>query len=122
MKLTEPPSAISGPEGERTYHCGTCGLTLGRDHNRAINLARRGQAPVLDVEGRYVPSSRNLLQRRTPMKRQLKRWLWSARRRYFGSELSPSAYLPHAIGSRVCRRRSVRKEHGPIVSSKKSMI
>ena len=27
---------------QRTYHCGTCGLTLGRDHNAAINLARMG--------------------------------------------------------------------------------
>jgi hypothetical protein len=52
MKLTEPPSANSGPEGERTYHCGTRGLALGRDHNASINLARRGQDPVLDVEGR----------------------------------------------------------------------
>ena len=52
MKLTEPPSANSGPEGERTYHCRTRGLALGRDHNASINLARRGQDPVLDVEGR----------------------------------------------------------------------
>ena len=28
--------------GDRTYHCETCGLTLGRDHNAAINLARQG--------------------------------------------------------------------------------
>jgi putative transposase len=27
---------------ERTYHCESCGLTLGRDHNAAINLARQG--------------------------------------------------------------------------------
>jgi putative transposase len=27
---------------ERKYHCETCGLTLGRDHNAAINLARLG--------------------------------------------------------------------------------
>ncbi|EQD47809.1 ISSoc7, transposase, partial [mine drainage metagenome] len=24
----------------RTYHCGACGLTMDRDHNAAINLAR----------------------------------------------------------------------------------
>jgi putative transposase len=28
--------------GQRTYHCGACGLVLGRDHNAAINLARQG--------------------------------------------------------------------------------
>jgi putative transposase len=27
---------------ERMYHCEACGLTLGRDHNAAINLARQG--------------------------------------------------------------------------------
>ena len=52
MKLTEPPSANSGPEGERTYHCGTCGLALGRDHNAAINLARQGLPGTSSGTGR----------------------------------------------------------------------
>jgi putative transposase len=38
--------------GERTYHCETCGLTLGRDHNAAINLARQGLPGTSSGTGR----------------------------------------------------------------------
>ena len=37
---------------ERTYHCGACGLTLGRDHNAAINLARQGLPGTSSGTGR----------------------------------------------------------------------
>ena len=37
---------------QRTYHCGTCGLTLGRDHNAAINLARQGLSGTSSGTGR----------------------------------------------------------------------
>jgi putative transposase len=37
---------------ERVYHCGTCGLTLGRDLNAAINLARQGLAGTNSGTGR----------------------------------------------------------------------
>jgi putative transposase len=37
---------------ERTYHCEACGLTLGRDVNAAINLARQGLAGTHSVTGR----------------------------------------------------------------------
>jgi len=38
--------------GDRTYHCGTCGLTLGRDLNAAINLARQGLPGTSSGTGR----------------------------------------------------------------------
>jgi putative transposase len=37
---------------ERTYHCEACGLTLDRDLNAAINLARQGLAGTNSVTGR----------------------------------------------------------------------
>ncbi len=37
---------------DRVYHCGTCGLTLGRDANAAINLARQGLAGTSSGTGR----------------------------------------------------------------------
>ena len=37
---------------DRVYHCGTCGLTLGRDVNAAINLARQGLAGTNSGAGR----------------------------------------------------------------------
>jgi putative transposase len=37
---------------ERAYHCGTCGLTLGRDLNAAINLARQGLPGTSSGTGR----------------------------------------------------------------------
>jgi putative transposase len=36
----------------RTYHCEACGLMLGRDHNAAINLARRGLPATSSGTGR----------------------------------------------------------------------
>ena len=36
----------------RTYHCEVCGLTLDRDLNAAINLARQGLAGTDSVTGR----------------------------------------------------------------------
>ena len=38
--------------GDRTYHCGTCGLDVGRDHNAAINLARQGLPGTSSGTGR----------------------------------------------------------------------
>ncbi|HEY5120480.1 MAG TPA: transposase, partial [Acidimicrobiales bacterium] len=38
--------------GDRMYHCETCGLTLGRDHNAAINLARMGLPGTSSGTGR----------------------------------------------------------------------
>jgi putative transposase len=38
--------------GDRTYHCGTCGLVLGRDHNAAVNLARQGLSGTSSGTGR----------------------------------------------------------------------
>jgi putative transposase len=38
--------------GDRTYHCETCGLALGRDHNAAINLARQGLPGTSSGTGR----------------------------------------------------------------------
>jgi putative transposase len=49
--------------GQRTYHCGTCGLTLGRDHNAAINLARQGLPGTNSGTGRggkVRPTQQNL--------------------------------------------------------------
>jgi putative transposase len=37
---------------ERSYHCGACGLVLGRDHNAAINLARQGLPGTSSGTGR----------------------------------------------------------------------
>jgi putative transposase len=37
---------------QRTYHCGACGLVLGRDHNAAINLARQGLPGTSSGTGR----------------------------------------------------------------------
>lgn len=37
---------------QRTYECRTCGLTLGRDHNAAINLARMGLPGTSSGTGR----------------------------------------------------------------------
>jgi putative transposase len=37
---------------ERTYHCETCGFTLGRDLNAAINLARQGLPGTSSGTGR----------------------------------------------------------------------
>jgi transposase len=34
------------------YHCEACGLTLGRDHNAAINLARKGLPGTSSGTGR----------------------------------------------------------------------
>jgi putative transposase len=36
----------------RTYHCESCGLTLGRDHNAAVNLARQGLPATSSGTGR----------------------------------------------------------------------
>ncbi|HUV58223.1 MAG TPA: RNA-guided endonuclease TnpB family protein [Acidimicrobiales bacterium] len=36
----------------RTYHCEACGLTLGRDHNAAVNLARQGLPATSSGTGR----------------------------------------------------------------------
>jgi putative transposase len=36
----------------RTYHCETCGLVLGRDHNAAVNLARQGLPATSSGTGR----------------------------------------------------------------------
>ena len=38
--------------GDRTYHCGTCGLDVGRDLNAAINLARQGLPGTSSGAGR----------------------------------------------------------------------
>jgi putative transposase len=49
---------------ERTYHCETCGLTLGRDHNAAINLARQGLPGTSSGTGRggeVRPAQQNLV-------------------------------------------------------------
>ena len=37
---------------QRTYHCEACGLTIGRDHNAAINLARQGLPGTSSGTGR----------------------------------------------------------------------
>jgi putative transposase len=37
---------------QRMYHCGACGLVLGRDHNAAINLARQGLPGTSSGTGR----------------------------------------------------------------------
>jgi putative transposase len=37
---------------ERMYHCGACGLVLGRDHNAAVNLARQGLPGTSSGTGR----------------------------------------------------------------------
>jgi putative transposase len=37
---------------DRMYHCETCGLTLGRDHNAAVNLARQGLPGTISGTGR----------------------------------------------------------------------
>ena len=37
---------------QRTYHCGACGLVLGRDHNAGINLARQGLPGTSSGTGR----------------------------------------------------------------------
>ncbi len=49
---------------QRTYHCGACGLTLGRDHNAAINLARQGLPGTSSGTGRggeVSPAQQNLV-------------------------------------------------------------
>ena len=38
--------------GDRMHHCETCGLTLGRDHNADINLARQGLPGTSSGTGR----------------------------------------------------------------------
>ena len=38
--------------GDRMYHCEACGLTIGRDHNAAINLARQGLPGTSSGTGR----------------------------------------------------------------------
>ena len=54
--------------GERTYHCGACGLILDRDLNAAINLARRGLAGAHSVTGRggQTSSAETWLRGHTP--------------------------------------------------------
>src|ERR1035438_6837758 len=54
--------------------------------------AWRGQAPLLDVEGREDQSIRSLMQRLTPTKRQPKRQQMSASRRYLGMKLRVSLF------------------------------
>ncbi|KAA8815405.1 transposase [Bifidobacterium callitrichos] len=56
--------------GERTYHCGTCGLVIDRDLNAAINIQVAGSAPeTLNAhggDGRRNDASRRATQ--TPVK------------------------------------------------------
>jgi len=49
---------------QRTYHCGACGLVLGRDLNAAINLARQGLPGTSSGTGRggeVSPAQQNLV-------------------------------------------------------------
>lgn len=40
------------PLDQRVYHCEICGFTLCRDHNAAINLARKGLPATISGAGR----------------------------------------------------------------------
>ncbi|NMM98014.1 IS607 family element RNA-guided endonuclease TnpB [Bifidobacterium olomucense] len=56
---------------ERTYHCESCGLTIDRDLNAAINIQVAGSAPeTLNARGGDIRPATRQDGRRTPMKRE----------------------------------------------------
>ena len=78
---------------ERTYHCDSCGLTMDRDLNAAINICVAGSAPeTLNARGEDVRRANGMLGNADPGEARTKRARKSAVR--LGADLGNEAIQP----------------------------
>ena len=78
---------------ERTYHCDSCGLTMNRDLNAAINICVAGSAPeTLNARGEDVRRANGMLGNADPGEARTKRARKSAVR--LGADLGNEAIQP----------------------------